>query len=296
MLTGDHIIAIYHAGPKAGIDLGIPLGQTLEHQQLEITALKARLTALENQRAPTSRKPPASDGFAQQTRWLRPPFGKPSGGQPGHPGTTLKPGAMPDRMIRHAPERCLTCGRALRAVPGCLAEERRQVFEVPVWKLVVIEHSGVIKECPGCGQHNTGACPEEVAPGARSGAGVKRLLTSVPQEHRVPSARSWQLCEDWFGQPLAEGTRPAAGSVCAAELGDTAARLKPGLLPAEVVNCAATGREVAAQGRGLQSASTPQLTQYACHENRGSAAPPAMGLLPQFKGRALHAACRSDWH
>jgi len=76
VLTRDQIIAIYHAGPEAVIDLVIHLGQTLEQQQLEITALKARLTALENQLATTSRnssKPPASDGFAKQTRSLRQP-------------------------------------------------------------------------------------------------------------------------------------------------------------------------------------------------------------------------------
>lgn len=299
MLTRDQILAIYHAGPEAVIDLVRHLGQTLEQQQLEITALKARLTALENQLATNSRnssKPPASDGFAKQTRSLRQPSGKPSGGQPGHPGTTLKQVAVADRIIRHEPERCLTCGRALSEVAGCLAEERRQVFELPVLQLVVTEHRVVIKECPGCGQHNAGAFPEEVPPGASYGAGVKSLMTSLNQEHLVPSARSCQLFEDWFGQPIAEGTLQAAVTFCAAELVETEARIKQGLIHAEVVNFDETGMYVEEKCRWLHSASTPQLTHYACHGNRGAAATREIGILPQFKGRAIHDAFRSYWH
>jgi len=298
VLTRDQIIAIYHAGPEAVTELVIHLCQTIEQQQLEITALKARLTELENHLATHSRnssKPPSSDGFAKQTRSLRQPSGKPSGGQPGHPGTTLKQVAVPDRIIRHEPERCVSCGRGLREVPGRLAEERRQVFELPVLKLAVTEHRVVLKECPGCGQHNSGAFPEEVPSGASYGAGVKGFVTSLNQQHLVPSERSCQIFEDLFGQPLSEGTLHQAVTFCAAGLVETEARIKQGLIGSQVVNFDETGLYVEDKRGWLHSASTAQLTHYACHEKRGSAATQAIGILPEFKGRAIHDALRSYW-
>jgi transposase len=298
VLTRDQIIAIYHAGPEAVIDLVIHLGQTIEQQQLEISVLKARLTELENHLATNSRnsnKPPSSDSFAKQTRSLRQPSGKPSGGQPGHPGTTLKQVAVPDGIITHAPAQCVSCGHALSEVPGRLAEERRQVFELPVLQLVVTEHRVVLKECPGCGQPNAGVFPEAVPTGASYGAGVKSFVTSLNQEHLVPSERSCQIFEDLFGQPIAEGTLHAAVTFCAAELVETEARIKQGLIRSEVVNCDETGMYVEAKREWLHSASTPQLTHYACHEKRGSAATQAIGILPEFKGRAIHDGFRAYW-
>jgi hypothetical protein len=46
--------------------------------------------------------------------------------------------------------------------------------------------------------------------GTSYGAGVKSLLTSLTQEHLLPSARSCQLFTDWFGQPVSEGTLQTA--------------------------------------------------------------------------------------
>jgi len=38
----------------------------------------------------------------------------------------------------------------------------------------------------------------------------------------------------------------------------------------------------------LHVASTPQLTFYAVHAKRGHAAMDVIGVLPQFRGRAIH--------
>ena len=49
----------------------------------------------------------------RRTKSLRKPSGKPSGGQPGHKGSTLQSVSMPDRIIQHEPAYCKCKGKRL---------------------------------------------------------------------------------------------------------------------------------------------------------------------------------------
>ena len=49
----------------------------------------------------------------RRTKSLRKPSGKPSGGQPGHRGSTLQSVSTPDRIIKYEPAYCKCCGRPL---------------------------------------------------------------------------------------------------------------------------------------------------------------------------------------
>ena len=64
--------------------------------------------------------PPSQESIAarelRRTNSLRKPSGKPSGGQPGHKGSTLQSVSTPDRIIRHEPAYCKCCGRPLDGV------------------------------------------------------------------------------------------------------------------------------------------------------------------------------------
>lgn len=64
--------------------------------------------------------PPSQESIAarelRRTRSLRKPSGKPSGGQPGHKGSTLQTVSKPDNIITHEPKFCKCCGRPLDGV------------------------------------------------------------------------------------------------------------------------------------------------------------------------------------
>src|SRR5712691_884144 len=231
MLTHEEIRAVYDQGPEAVIALVERLYALMDQQQAQIAELRARVHALEDPLATNSRnssKPPSSDSLTKQTRALRQPSGRKTGGQPGHPGTTLQQVAVPDQTRIHEPARCVACGASLAEVTGQPDPERRHVFALPPLKVEVTEHRVMRKACAACGHRNRGMFPAGGACGASDGAGVKGVLTSRNQAQLLPSERSCQSVADVFGQPVSEGTVEAAIDRCAAELAQTETCIKQG--------------------------------------------------------------------
>ena len=118
----------------------------------DLDALVAYTLALQESAALNSRnssKPPSTDGYAKpKPKSLRGKSGKKTGGQPGHPGTTLKPVEIPDKTEVHHLSSCpCGCGSDLSGQP-ILSYESRQVFDLPPQKLVVTEHLVEVKRCP----------------------------------------------------------------------------------------------------------------------------------------------------
>src|SRR4051812_21728885 len=111
----------------------------------ENAALLGRLADLERRLGLNSRnrgKPPSSDGLKKPSRVssLREPSGKTTGGQPGHPGKTLRRSETPDATINHYPAACAGCGEALTEAMA-IGHAARQVFDLPEPKpLIVTEH------------------------------------------------------------------------------------------------------------------------------------------------------------
>ena len=133
--TPDDVRAIYRQGEEAVVALVAELVQV-------ITALGTRVQVLEDQQAKhsgNSSKPPASDGLAKpQPRSLRKSSGKPPGGQPGHPGQTLKAVAQPQHLRVHAIATCQHCQASLEQV-AVSDYEKRQGFDVPPVRVEVTD-------------------------------------------------------------------------------------------------------------------------------------------------------------
>jgi hypothetical protein len=84
---------------------------------------------------------------------LRQKSEKKSGGQVGHPGTSLPFSSPPDEITQLQVDRSEACQQVLLAVLAC-GREPRQVLDVPSPRLLVQEYQAEQKQCPAC-QHIT---------------------------------------------------------------------------------------------------------------------------------------------
>jgi transposase len=271
-------------------------------QQLQ--ALVARVQELEGQLAKDSHnssKPPSSDGLARKPKSLRKASGKKPGGQYGHRGSHLRLVARPDVVVPHRPSACQACQRPLPAAAWSWVE-RRQVQELPPLRLQVTEHQIAHVRCPTCGATTRGEVPDGVRAPVQYGPRLHALAVYLIEQQFVPYARARELLAEVFGVPISVGTLVSLVRRGAERLGRVEKQIKRQLRKAAVLHHDETGLRVVgtgaapvadsdATGSRLQWAhvvSTPQLTHYALHPQRGAQALDAIGILPRFRGVSLH--------
>lgn len=258
--------------------------------------LAERLQQMEDRLAKNSSnsgKPPSSDGLAKKPKSLRHKSGKKSGGQAGHPGSTLKMVEQPDHFERYVVKECSHCQHSLEEVE-VIELEKRQVFEVPLLRFEVTEHQAEIKECPVCHQISEGEFPAEVQQPVQYGERIKAQMVYFNQYQFVPLERTAEILEDLYGQSVSEGTIVEACKQAAEEVEPVVEAIREELETSEdPAHFDETGSRVEKALWWLHVVCTHLLTYYQAHPNRGRKALDAIGIFPGFKGTAMHDAYRS---
>jgi transposase len=251
----------------------------------------AELTALLKQNSRNSHWPSSRDKSGKKkkrTKSLRRKSDKKPGGQKGHSGHTLKMSATPDVVMVHRPETCQHCQQHFTAEQRALAIDKRQVHDLPPLHIVVTEHQAETLCCSHCRQLSQGLFPKDVMAPVQYGPRIQQLAVYLKAEQLIPFERSRRFFADLFDLNLSPGTLQNIIKRSARQLRPIVDQVKAALTAGQILHCDESGFYINGQRHWLHVAATDQLTCYYPHRNRGSKATTAMGILPDFQGRAIH--------
>jgi transposase len=263
-----------------------------EELRAELAKASGRIAELEAQAGRNSRnssKPPSSDGLgkpAPKPRSLRKKTGRRPGGQDGHEGRTLRQVARPDHELAHEPGCCAGCRRSLagRPVTGVV---RRQQFDLPPLSVEVTEHQLVERECV-CGQRTRAAAPYGVDAPVQYGPRVAAIVIYLYVGQFLSKKRTAAALAELFGTPLSAGTVAGIAARAAAGLDGFLDAVREKLVDSPVVGFDETGFRVEGKLHWVHCARTETYTLISCHPRRGVEAMNAAGVLPGFRGVAVH--------
>ena len=182
---------------------------------------------------------------------------------------------------------CDQCGKHLDGLPVSVLPERRQVFDLPVIKFSTTEHRIGEVLC-SCGAVHRGEFPESVNQPTQYGPNTYSLANYLSYYQFIPYDRMRLFFLDVAGQTISVGTLSKMcqqGAHLAAPMAD---QIKEAVIASPVANFDETGLRVNVRLRWLHSAATTTLTWYGVHDKRGNEAMDAHGILPVFKGKAIH--------
>lgn len=258
--------------------------------ETKVQQLESRIKELEDQISKNSRnssKPPSTDGVEKPApKSLRKKSGRLVGGQKGHGGTNLKMVAEPDAKQCHEVKVCACCQKSLKR-QQVIGIERRQVYDIPPLELIITEHQAQVKRCT-CGHINRADFPAGVDHHVQYGPNIKGLLVYMQDYQLLPYERTKEFVKDLLGHQLSAGTLYNVRSSAFEQLASFEERLKAVLTAAVVAGFDETGIRVTAQCMWLHSCSTTQHAYYQAHTKRGQDAMDEIGILPLFKGTAIH--------
>ncbi|MFH1541568.1 MAG: IS66 family transposase [bacterium] len=268
-----------------------PRPKTLEEAWQVIDKLVQHINDLEsklNKNSRNSSKPPSSDGLAKppRTQSLREPSSRNPGAQPGHPGKHLALVDKPDEIIHHPTTHCQHCHRSLKKIAGKI--ERRQVFDIPPFDIWITEYQAEVKECPNCGKESRAKFPKEVLGVTSYGPRLQSIALYLMNQQFIPYERCREMFQDLFSLPLSGGTLWQIARRTDKKLTGVYQEIKDQISQAELAHFDETGMRVNGKGHWLHTASTEFFTAYGLHTSRGQKGMNALGVLPKFKGWAIH--------
>lgn len=291
LLSREEFQKIYDEGPDACYQLFQQILLQNEQLKKQVELLTKRVQVLEDQLAKNSQnshKPPSSDKKTlKKTKSLRQKSKKKVGAQKGHKGETLSFKETPDFIETHTPLNCAHCNSSLENRP-VLGLEKRQVFDLPPLKINVTEHQSEIKSCGGCGKNSQASFPQEVRSKTQYGEHLKALCVYLHSYQFLPYKRISQLFEELFFHSVSPGTLVNMEKELFRKLDFFEDTLKQRLIDSEIVNFDESGIRWGGKRKWFHVSSTPNFTYYFAHEKRGEEGMEAAGVLPYFKGRAIH--------
>jgi transposase len=258
----------------------------LESENISLRAENEELRSRLNLNSKNSHKPPSTDGLSKKPGLPKGPA-KPSGGQVGHKGNTLRMVEKPDVVVLHHASSCPCCARAFVAGDVIGVSQKRQVFDIPAPRLEVTEHQLGLVSC--CGQWHEGVFPAEVGQPAQYGTRIRALSVLLNNDYKLPFGKIGQLMRDLWGCSFNESTSVSANASMYDRLAPVEAQIRSSVQTSAVVHFDETGMRVKQKLHWFHVACTGLFTYLFVHAKRGKEAllcddSPLRG----FMNRAVH--------
>jgi hypothetical protein len=175
------------------------LEQTIGELRAENAQLRARIAELEAQVG--SSEPPADLPTPVLVKANRPRRAE------GQPRKKRAQGygrkrATPTQRVQHAVERCGRCGCTMR---GGFVKRTRQVWDVPIVAVQVIEHAFIERCCPQCGKRQVPKVREvlkEVLGRHRLSVRTMALISALREVGRLPVETIQWYLQTFASSPL----------------------------------------------------------------------------------------------
>ena len=285
----DQFLSIYNSGPEATYRLLFSTMETNIKLSAHLSQLEERVKELEdrlNKNSSNSSKPPSSDEFVKP-KSQRKKSGKNPGGQKGRKGKTLKMSDNPDQVVTHQVISCECCGFRLEEVqPERI--EKRQEYDIPPQKMIVIEHHSERKKCPSCSHQNSAPFPPGIKLPVQYGPLLKSMLVYLNQYQLIPYKRTVELIEDVYGHKLSEGMLFNSINSTYEALQPVEEQTIELLLNTPVNHVDETGLRIEGKLQWLHVLCNDKLTHYDCHGKRGMKALEDIGILTRYAGTIIH--------
>ena len=269
------------------------LTATIAELNQTIQELKGQL----NKNSKNSSKPPSSDGYKKPApKSLRKPSGKKVGGQDGHQRIHLAVITAPDEIVKHMPSACKGCQHyQICKGTACIAQKRHVIDAVVT--VNVTEHQAL--ELPVCmlhGDTRTGAFPSDVKATVQYGENLQALAVALNTVGAVSIKRTHEILSGVFNIPIATGTVSSMVKRCADSLSETVGKIKDKMIGSALGHFDETGTRVDKKLWWVHGASNCEYTYLDISPKRGTAGMEQCGVLPEFKGIAMHDCWASYWN
>ena len=264
------------------------LTATVRELNQTIKELKEQL----NKNSKNSSKPPSSDGLKKQSvnknRSLRQKSGKKQGAQIGHDGTFLSVIAEPDFIEPHMHSDCEGCPYHDSCLDKACIKETRHEIDAETVVNVTAHQLVVVSNCLLHNCEKAGSFPADVKAAVQYGKNLQSMIIAFNTVGAVSINRTHEILSSVFNIPLSTGTIKNMVTRCADVLKPTYERIYHLMMKLGLIHCDETGIRVDGKTWWVHNVSDMDYTYLSIQQKRGHLGMDAIGILPFFRGIAVH--------
>jgi transposase len=183
-------------------------------------------------------------------------------------------------------ETCRHCGAGLDELPS-KAHERRTRIDI-IFEKVVSHLDAEIKDCPHCHRQSKAAFPADLSGPMQYGPGIRAYVLNLMVAQMLSLKRVQQSIQSLIGQLISEATLLNYVMQLHRALAAWERAAIEQLLSQPALHVDETSLRVDRNNHWIHVYSAGDLTLKVLHRKRGKEAIEAIGIIPRYKGTAIH--------